>query len=212
MTPLILWDWDNTLADTFPVILKAQHTTQRHFGLPLISEERAKLSMNQDSLTIFENLVGKKDAPLAMDYFWDIYQKYSADLQLKAGAFILLELTHQLGFINVLGSNKEEFVLLREVENLNVKPFFDRIVGATEGEEKKPNPQFLQRATQGFTYNLLICIGDRQSDVRLAHNTPKGIAVLVGSNPDSPEFEKDKPDYTCENINAVKDLLTEIFQ
>ena len=60
--------------------------------------------------------------------------------------------------------------------------------------------------------NLIVSIGDGLSDVKMAHNYPNGISILVFTNPNGSEFEKEKPDYIARDLSNCKTILEKLIQ
>ena len=81
MKTLILWDWDNTLVDTFEAILAAQNDLRQHYALPLWTKEEAKIAMNTSGRNLIKDLVGEENASAARRYFLESYKKYAAEIK-----------------------------------------------------------------------------------------------------------------------------------
>ena len=82
-TKIILWDWDNTLADTFEAIWCAQNEMRVHYGLQPWSQTEAKKDMNKSGRNLIKNLVGEEKAKEARAYYLDRYAKNIGHLKLK---------------------------------------------------------------------------------------------------------------------------------
>ena len=211
MTIVILWDWDNTLVDTFEAIWHAQNAMRVHFGLGEWTREEAKRSMNLSGRNLIKNLVGEEKAKEARAFYLARYAENASHLKLKAGATDLLDFAKSAGFVNILASNKAKDLLLNEVKTLGVLDKFDKIIGAEEAPQDKPSKIFTDKAIETYLpVGLLVSIGDGLSDVKMAHNYPNGIAVLAFTNPDSVEFETEKPDYCAKDLRACKDILASL--
>ena len=212
-TNIILWDWDNTLADTFEAIWCAQNDMRIHYNLPRWSQEEAKKAMNKSSRNLIRTLVGKDKAEAARAYYLRSYAKNIGHLKLKDSAVEVLGYARSLGFINILASNKAKNILLGEVKQLGLLSHFDKIIGAEEAPEDKPSKVFTDQAIEEFSAkDLIVSIGDGLSDVKMAHNYPDGISVLVFTNPNGKEFEKDKPDYCVTSLADCKSILKKLIQ
>ena len=210
---IILWDWDNTLVDTFEAIWCAQNDMRVHYGLPEWSKEEAKKAMNKSGRNLIKDLVGEDKAKEARIYYLRSYAKNIGHLKLKESAVELLEYTHRLGYINILASNKAKNILLDEAKELGVLSQFDKIIGAEEAAEDKPSKIFTDKAMEDWKEKaLIVSIGDGLSDVKMAHNYPDGISILVFTNPNGSEFESEKPDYSAANLASCKTILKDLTQ
>ncbi len=204
---LILWDWDNTLVDTFEAIFTAQNVMRAFYGMPPWTKEQSKQAMNTSGQTLIQDLVGPQKAVEAQRIFLKAYADFASHIQLKPGAFEILTYTHEKGFINVLASNKVSDLLQNEARLLNVTSFFQRIIGAEEAFQDKPSHFFTDKAIEGFTFKRLICIGDGYSDMKMAENYSDAIGILVGTNPADTEFQSVSVDYACSTLYELTNIL-----
>lgn len=206
---LILWDWDNTLADTFGAIFAAQNDTRVHFGLAPWSEEEAKIIMNKSGKGVLAYMFGENRAAEAHTYFLPRYAMHAAEIKEKTGAKAVLEFAKANGFINILASNKLGSVLRNESETLGLTPYFDKIIGAEDIAYSKPAKQFTDEAIEGYSFDQLLSIGDGKSDIKMAHNYENGVGVLVWTDPNTPEFNENKPDFSFATLADVQTFLGE---
>lgn len=207
MKNIILWDWDNTLVDTFGAILMAQNDMRVRYGLPAWNKEQAKMAMNKSGRNLIKDLVGEENAKAARAYFLEAYAKHAAAIELKEGAKDVLDFAKKQGYINILASNKAGPILRNEVETLGLTHYFDRIIGAEDTLNDKPSKEFTDAALDGYQASKIISIGDGMADIKMAHNYQNGIGILVWTNPDTPEFEKEKPDFTMPDLLSLKKNL-----
>lgn len=204
---LILWDWDNTLIDTFEAIYAAQNDTRVHYGLPKWTREESKKAMNTSGRNLIRDVFGEERAAEARAYFLACYERHAAEIQLKEGAMDILAFTKAKGFINVLASNKAGPILRNEAQTLGIFTYFDRVIGAEDTPCDKPSMAFTDAAIDGFMFDNIVSIGDGKSDIQMAHNYEGGVGILVWTNPKTAEFEHIKPDYAFGTLDEVMDFL-----
>jgi len=212
MVKVILWDWDNTLVDTFDAIWHAQNDMRVHFGLGTWTKEEAKKAMNLSGRNLIKNLVGEEKAKEARAFYLQQYAKNACHLKLKSGALDLLDFAKNASFVNILASNKAKDILSNEVKQMGILDKFDRMIGAEEAAEDKPSKTFTDKAVEGLDVDLLISVGDGLSDVKMAHNYSDGVAVLVFTDANSSEFENQKPDYCASDLIACKKILSALSE
>lgn len=204
---LILWDWDNTLIDTFEAIYAAQNDTRVHYGMPKWTREESKNAMNTSGRNLIRDVFGADKAVEARAYFLACYERHAAEIQLKEGALDILAFTKAKGFINVLASNKAGSILRNEAQTLGVFTYFARVIGAEDTHSDKPSKDFTDAAIDGFMFDNIISIGDGKADIQMAHNYEDGVGILVWTNPKTAEFEHIKPDYAFGTLDEVMDFL-----
>ena len=207
MVKVILWDWDNTLADTFGAIFAAQNNARIKYGMSPWSLEESKNAMNKSGRNLIKDVFGSDKVEEVRSYFLECYAKHADALELKKNASEVLNRAKEFGYINILASNKTGSILRNEVTAMGLMDCFERIIGAGEANEDKPSKQFTDKALEGFNTSEIISIGDGFADIQMAHNYENGIGILVGTNPNAPEFNGIKPDYAVADLNGVINIL-----
>lgn len=208
MSKVILWDWDNTLADTFGAIFAAQNDLRAHYGLPPWTLAESKQAMNASGRNIIRDMLGEDKAPQARAYYLKRYAAHAAELKLKPGAVEILQFARKKGYVSILASNKTGDILRNEAQAMGVAELFDRIVGAQDVAEDKPSPAFTEATLAGRQAARLISIGDGKSDIQMARNYPNGIGILIG-NPALPEFRELQPDRAYPDLIALRAFFRE---
>ncbi|MBR4927339.1 MAG: HAD family hydrolase [Alphaproteobacteria bacterium] len=207
MAKIILWDWDNTLADTFGAIFSAQNDARVKYGMTPWTKEESKAAMNTSGRNLIKDVFGADKAVEVRAYFLSRYAEHADALELKAGAKDVLQWAKQNGFINILASNKAGPILRNEVSAMGLSDCFDKMIGAEDADSDKPSKGFTDAAIQGFDAKQIISIGDGKADIQMARNYNGGIGILVWTNPNTSEFNELKPDYSADSLNAVIDIL-----
>ena len=205
---LILWDWDNTLADTFEAILLAVNELRKRYSLPPFTEEEGRSKINKSIRNLTKEWgLNDADIPEACRYFASCYSHYEHRLSLKENAKDILEFARANNFYNVLASNQETSILIREAEQLSILGAFDRIIGSGDVKEDKPSKVFTDEAIRGFEVGNIISIGDGVSDVRMGHNYENGVSILVFSDAASGKFKDHQPDYAVSGLDEARKIL-----
>lgn len=187
MVKLILWDWDNTLVDTFGAIFAAQNIMRQTFGLAPWTKEEAAAATNKSGQNLIKDIFGEEKAPQAREVYLSSYAKSASQISLKPNAVSVLEKAKANEYINVLASNKAGSILRNEAHTLNVDSYFDRIIGAEDTPNDKPSKLFTDAAINGFNPTQIISIGDGKSDIQMGHNYENGISVFISSDTSSEE-------------------------
>jgi phosphoglycolate phosphatase len=166
--------------------------------------------MNTSGRNLIKDVFGADKAVEVRAYFLSRYAEHADALELKAGAKEILQTAKELGFINILASNKAGPILRNEVSAMGVADYFDRLIGAEDADEDKPSKVFTDTALSGFNPQKIISIGDGKADIQMAHNYDGGIGILVWTNPNGSEFAEIKPDYAVENLAKASEILKKI--
>lgn len=185
---LILFDWDNTLVDTVPVIAMAMEATLSKMGLPPFSAEEQKLSMNMSLRDRFPKLFGDKWEE-ARDIYYGAYDNASADnLRALDGAGEALQAFHEDKVDMGLVSNKRGDMLRREVKLLGWEDYFVGSTGAGDTDEDKPSPliylQFLRDSGLDVP-QVFWMVGDSLVDMEFSKNIG-ATGIFIGDLGDLP--------------------------
>lgn len=169
----ILFDWDNTLVNTWPTIHAALNHCMREMGEPEWSLAQVKAQVKQSMRDAFPALFGER---------WEeashIYQSYYREIHLHnlaalEGAEALLQWLRGCAVYVAVVSNKRGPNLRRECAHLGWEPYFDRIIGADDAERDKPDiaPALMALEDSGIAPSPEVWfVGDTVVDLACAAN------------------------------------------
>jgi phosphoglycolate phosphatase len=136
----VLFDWDNTLVDTWPIIHKALHETFTHYGMTPWTLEETKNSVARSMREAFPDLFGAQWEEAGL-FYQQSYRKYHIEwLKPLPGALETIRLLKKVPPYMGVVSNKKGDNLREEVDHLEWKNYFRVIVGAQDAEADKPHP------------------------------------------------------------------------
>jgi len=145
----ILFDWDNTLVDTWPTIVECYETTFRALGrTPWTAaevQERAHGSLRE----VFPTLFGERAAEAERVFYETFFRIHLERLEPLAGADTLLAHCHAKGLYVAIVSNKVGDNLRAEVTHLGWDRWIARSVGARDAARDKPAPDPIYLALDG---------------------------------------------------------------
>ena len=202
----VIFDWDNTLVDSWPVIQDALNTTFRAYGLPewSLDETRAKVrhSMRDSFPALFGDAWEK-----AGEVFYKRYAEIHADAVVPAaGAADLLSHLVDAGTYLCVVSNKKGDYLRAEAAHLGWDRRFSKIVGAFDAEQDKPHAAPVHMALQpgGLTPDRDVWfIGDADIDITCGANAGCTTVLIRAEPPTREEFAEHRPDLafpTCRHL------------
>lgn len=169
---LILFDWDNTLLDTTPVLYKAYCELSKYFDIPKCTMEEYQQKTGQSLRETFPDLFGNRWEE-AKNIFLTVYQKYHLEcLTVFPKAKELLDFCSQFCKMGVV-SNKTSHILQKEIEVLGWNKYFVAIVGAGDAEKDKPAPEPVYLAIKkcDSPVKTIWFVGDGDSDVKCARSS-----------------------------------------
>jgi phosphoglycolate phosphatase len=179
----ILFDWDNTLVDSWATIHEALNFLMAAIDKPLwtIDEtrERVRLSLREAFPRIFgEHWEEARD--IYLDRFRAIHLERLTALPEREE--LLAKLSGEGIFLAVV-SNKTGSILRREADHIGWSALFGRIVGAGDAPLDKPDaaPVRLALEPSGIEPGETVwLVGDTGIDMECAHNAGC-VPVLLGS-------------------------------
>jgi phosphoglycolate phosphatase len=179
----ILFDWDNTLVDTWETIHAALVVTLKRMGHPPWTLAETKQRVSHSLKNSFPKLFGARWNEARQIYI-DSYAAIHLDRLVPAeGAEDMLEALTARGLLLGVVSNKTGASLRIEAAHLGWSRYFTRLVGAGDASADKPDPAgfVLALAESGVKLGPEVWyVGDTGLDMESA--TRAGITgVLLGA-------------------------------
>lgn len=206
----VLFDWDNTLVDSWQIIHEALHETFVAFERTPWTIEETKAWVRHSMREAFPKLFGSH-AEAAGERFYAAYRRvHLARIRPMAEAReALQELAGQGLYLAVL-SSKHGDLLRAEAEHLGLAGYFGRLVGATDTPADKPSPVALSHALEpsgipagtGVWY-----VGDTGIDVVCARRS-NCVAVIVGPTPALDGDQPHEPDLHFSTLGELRGFLS----
>lgn len=167
----ILFDWDNTLVNTWPTIHQALHETFIEWGMTPWTMAETKLKVGKSLRDAFPPLFGK-DWEKAADYYVSSFQAIHLEqLDPLPNVLPVLEYIKQATpFIGVV-SNKKGNNLRKEAKHIGWEHYFDVIIGAQDAERDKPHADPAAHALKDSTIPMgkdVWFVGDTTTDLGCA--------------------------------------------
>lgn len=170
----ILFDWDNTLVDTWPTIHSALNETMRFMGHPEWSIDKVKKNVKKSMRESFPHLFSD-DWEKAAEHYQRTYRAtHTNTLKPLPGAEDLLHLLQDHDLFLAVVSNKKSITLREEIKHLRWDDFFDVIVGADDAARDKPHPDPVLLALKTFGDEFgpeVWFVGDTAVDLECAQVT-----------------------------------------
>jgi phosphoglycolate phosphatase len=202
----VLFDWDNTLVDSWPIIHQALHEMFTAMGhTPWTLEEskaRVRLSL-RDSFPALFGTRWEEARRLYMAAFQAIHLERLAAL---AGVVELLDHLSETGCYLAVVSNKTGPVLRREAAHLGWTRYFARLVGAAHAAADKPDPAPIRLALEGSGIAAgpeVWYVGDTAVDIECALNAGCVPVLLGPAKPGDAEFSRHRPRVAFDDCSGL---------
>lgn len=189
----ILFDWDNTLVDSWAIIHHAMTATFQALGQRPWTLEETRQNVRQSARDAFPRLFGERAAEATKVF----YRTYEADhlSQLRAlpgAGEMLAALAAADDLLLGVVSNKRGDILRLEAAKLGWDRFFGTVVGATDAAADKPSPEVVDFALTGSGIAAgpaVWFVGDTDIDILCARNAGCTAILLRTEAPGPGEFD-----------------------
>lgn len=206
----VIFDWDNTLIDSWAAIHDAQNHTFAHFGLPLWTMQEIRERVRGSMRDSYPQLFGERWREAGEVFYRRFEEKHLERLMPLAGAADLIASLAADGMYLAVVSNKRGDYLRAEADKLGWSSYFGRIVGAFDAARDKPavDPVTLALDGSGIAPGESVWfVGDADIDLECARNAGC-LPVLLRDEPPRPgEFNAHPPGLHVEDCIALSKVL-----
>lgn len=207
---VIVFDWDNTLVDTWPTIHDALSVTLRAMGHQPWSFEETKSRVRKSLRESFPALFGDRWSE-ARDIFYAAFERsHIKRLSPIQGAAELLAALSASGMGMSVLSNKTGRYLRDEATHLGWSNHFAALVGAGDAGRDKPAREALDMALDPLGCKagpMVWVVGDAGIDMEVAHRTGCVPVLLHRDDRDADEFSDWPPKLVFSSCNNIKELV-----
>lgn len=187
----ILFDWDNTLIDSWATIHLAFEETFRAFDREPWTLDEVRARVRTSARETFPKLFGDQAEEAMATYHRAFERRHLEGLRCLKGAEACLERLSKLSVPMGIVSNKSGRFLRKEVEALGWQRFFGSVIGATDAPRDKPAADPVQMALHQMGVeptSAVWFVGDTDVDLLCAANSGCTGVLLRAEVPGEGEF------------------------
>ena len=208
---LIVWDWDGTLMDSTPTIVRCIQESCRDLNLPVPNDSMASHVIGlgiQEALRRAVPTVSVEDHPKLVDRFRFHYLSIDHELNLFEGAKDLLFSLKDKGHLLAVATGKSRKGLDR---SLGFHGLHEVFVDSRTPDETfaKPHPGMLLELSEALLVPMekILMIGDTTHDLLMANNAgADAVAVTYGAHPID-VLRTENPLTCCTNVKELAEWL-----
>ena len=205
----VVFDWDNTLVDSWATIHEALVLTFTAMGHQPWTLAETKIRVRHSLRDAFPALFGDRwdeARKLYLDHFTAMHIERLTPI---LGAAELLAQAGRAGFHLAVLSNKTGRILRLEADHLGWTPHFKRLVGAGDAKADKPDPLAMQFALEGsgFTGGDVWYVGDTALDMECAMRAGCTAVLLGALDPADQGFAQFPPQLRFADFTALGQSL-----
>lgn len=207
----ILFDWDNTLVDTWPCIIRAMNTTLAAMGHDPWTEEEAQRRIARSLRESFPDLFGDRWKEAAEIFYRTFGEVHLEMLRPLEGAAEALAALRDEGVILAVVSNKTGRYLREEAAHLDWSGHFHRLVGAGDAPRDKPAGDVVHMALAGTGIDprtgSVWFVGDMAVDMQCAHDSGCRPILVRPAEPAAEEFAGCVPEARLASVAGLLGLF-----
>lgn len=171
----VIFDWDNTLVDTWPLIQTAIDKTMVEMGFEPWGLEKVRNTVHKSMRESFPAIFGDKWEQ-AGEFYKNTYRSIHLDnINLLEGSLDLINLLEEKGILQFIVSNKMGATLRKEADKIGVSNKFFSLIGAGDADHDKPSKDPVDLALMGSGLDPekdeIWFIGDTIADIDCAYNS-----------------------------------------
>jgi 2-phosphoglycolate phosphatase len=206
----VLFDFDGTLADSYPAITASVNHVRAAHGLPPLAEAQVRPHVGRGPVHLLKCTVpgGEVDADLAR------YRAHHPSVMLAGTRLFpgVAETLHALchaGVLLAVCSNKPVAFTRALLEHFGLKPVFTAILGPEDVARPKPAPDLLIAglARLGVGAAEALYVGDMDVDVATARSAGVRVWVVPTGSDDRATLQAAQPDRLLEHFRDLLPLL-----
>jgi phosphoglycolate phosphatase len=167
----MIFDWDDTIVDNWPLALDALNTALVHMGMPAWTDAEARGRAGGSARDLFGGLFGDRWEEADRVFYARFHELVAEGVRLHDRVEELLKTLSQNGVYLAVVSNKRGPLLRTEAERIGFTAYFGAIVGAGDAARDKPDIAPVLKALEGTGITPgpdVWFIGDSHTDMACA--------------------------------------------
>ncbi|MCC5802089.1 pyrophosphatase PpaX [Rossellomorea vietnamensis] len=202
----ILFDLDGTLINTNDLIISSFLHTLNHYYPGQYGEEDVHPFMGPPLEESFGGLDPDKMEEMCAHYRAYNHEHHDSLVTEFEGVYETVKTLYDNGYKLAIVSTKVRDVVLKGLDLMNLRPFFDVIITLDEVENAKPHPEPIEKALVALESSPgeAIMIGDNHHDILAGKNAGVLSAGVAWSAKGREHLAHYEPDFMLENM---RDLL-----
>jgi len=188
MIKAILFDFDGTLADTAPGIVKTMEQTFLRMGIKMPSEEEMKATIGLPLLTALQMLgnLNDEDAVVATNTYRELFPTFEVGyVSIFPKVKETLEQLHTQGIRMAIVTSRESMSLDMICEHHGIRTFFETRVTQSDHLTPKPAPDMVLTLLERMelTKEDVLVVGDTTFDIEMGNSAGcRTVAVTYGNH------------------------------
>ena len=205
----IIFDFDGTVGDSYLPVTESFNHVFRHFGRRELTVDEVRPFVGIGLEVTLTKHLGPEKLEEAIGIFRERYLKiYKDGSKLMPGAREMLDALDGR-YRMALCSNKPGETLRSLADHLDIRRYFDVVLGAYDVPNLKPHPDMLKKALAELeaTRDDSLYVGDTLTDVAFARSCEIPYVLVLGGTGTRDELSAQNPVALLERIAELPGLL-----
>lgn len=206
----VLFDFDGTLADSYPAITASVNHVRAAHGLPPLEESEVRRHVGRGPAYLLKHTVGDSDVEADLHLYRAHHPTVlRSGTRLLPGAAELLAAIKQSGRLVGVCSNKPVHFTRELLRYLDIADKVDIVLGPEDVARPKPAPDMLVEALHrlGVPPRQALYIGDMTVDIATARAAGVSVWVVPTGSDERATLFQGGPDRLIDDLSDVQSIL-----
>jgi 2-phosphoglycolate phosphatase len=206
----VLFDFDGTLADSYPAITASVNHVRSLYGLPSLTESTVRRYVGRGPANLLTHTLSQEASAADVAAYKAHHPSVlRSGTTLMPGAAEVLASLQERGILLGLCSNKPIAFTRELLSILRVAGHFTVVLGPEEVAHPKPAPDMLRTALQRLAVSAdeALYVGDMTVDVETARAAGIAVWVVPPGSDDIDTLVRSRPDRVLRDLRELTALL-----
>ena len=213
----IIFDWNSTLLDDFPIIHDCMNRIMQHVGRPVVTMEHFQRCYEVPFEQLYVNLgftpnEADKMMELERNMFHDFYEPSVKEAPLRDGATEILRHVRDKGLGAYILSNHIVEPIKGQLKRLSIDHLFDEVLAYATRETQfrdmtKGERLRRYREEHGMAKHDALIVGDSVEEIEIAHQQDLISVAITGGGALEERLRQERPDYVIHSLHELKPIL-----
>lgn len=208
----ILFDFDGTLVDSAPGIVKTMEQTFLKMGIAIPSEAEMRGTIGlplQKALQLLGNLTDE-DAVKATDIYRELFPIFEVNyVKVFPGVLDTLKALKEKGIRMAIVTSRDRMSYELVAEKRGLSVLFETEVTGADGITPKPAPDMVLALLKrmNISANETLVVGDTTFDIRMGNSAGCRTCAVTYGNHDEQTLMSVNPTYTADSFDRIKEIV-----
>jgi HAD superfamily hydrolase (TIGR01509 family) len=215
MYELAIFDFDGTIADTFPPIVAAANDALEACGFERREEGAIRVLVGLPLEVVLERLAGRRCKRHEVDALCERYRSRFGEIAPSAtrlfdGMKETIEQAHAAGRKLAIATSRRRSSLISILGAHALEDRFDLLLGGDRVTRGKPHPEMAHRALHHFRLqpDRAVVIGDTTFDIQMGKAAGTHTCAVTWGSHSRDELSAEEPDHLVHSARELAALLS----